>query len=290
MNEKGLKLSSGYRMPVLGLGTWQLTGKQCEEAVRKALELGYRHIDTAELYLNEKEIGRAIGGFDRSGLFLVSKVWSSNLRRGDLLKACESSLKLLGISYLDLYLIHWPSHSVPLEETMDAMGELVDKGLVRSIGISNFDTDWSKRAMVASRIPISVNQVEFHAHLYQKDLLGFCKKNRIVMTAYSPLARTEVLDDAVLRGIAESHGKTPAQVSLRWLVQHGLVVIPKSSSVEHLRENMDIFGWDLTKKEMEEIDAIRIFRRQINPILNRIPFFDSLAEKYMKWEYRRRRG
>lgn len=290
MDKKSLKLRSGYRMPVLGLGTWQLTGKLCEETVRKALELGYRHIDTAELYGNEEEIGRAIRGSDRSGLFLVSKVWASNLRRGDVLKACESSLKLLGTSYLDLYLIHWPSERIPLEETMGAMGELVDKGMVRSIGISNFDIEWSQRAMDASRIPVSVNQVEFHPHLYQRDLLEFCKRSGIVLTAYSPLAQTKVLDDEVLKGIAESHGKTPAKVSLRWLVQHGMVVIPKSSSVEHLRENMDVFGWNLSKKEMGDIDAIRVFRRQVNPVLHKIPFFDTVAEKYMKWNHWRRKG
>ncbi|MBN2330908.1 MAG: aldo/keto reductase [Candidatus Aenigmarchaeota archaeon] len=290
MDKRSLKLRSGHSIPVLGLGTWRLTGALCEKIVRQAIELGYRHIDTAELYGNEHEIGRAIKGFDRSDLFLVSKVWASNLCRGDLLKACENSLKLLGTSYLDLYLIHWPSGSVPIGETMGAMAELVDNGMVRSTGVSNFDMEWCKKALDASRIPVSVNQVEFHPHLYQGDLLDFCKGSGIVLTAYSPLARTELLDDGVLKRIAEGHGKTPAQVSLRWLVQHGMAVIPKSSSVEHLKENIDIFGWKLKKKEMDDIDAIRVFKRQVNPVLHKIPFFDTVAERYVKWNHGRRKG
>ena len=172
---------------------------------------------------------------------------------------------------------------------MGAMGELVDKGMVRSMGVSNFDIGHSRRAMEASKKPITVNQVEFHPHLYQKDLLGFCKRSGIVLTAYSPLARAEVLGDEVLRDIAERHGKTAAQVSLRWLVQHGMVVIPKSTSVEHLRENMDIFGWNLSKKEMDDIDSIGIFKRQVNPVPHKIPYFNTIAEKYVKWNHGRRK-
>lgn len=288
MDKKGIKLGSGHRIPVLGLGTWQLTGSLCEKIVRKAIELGYRHIDTAEIYGNEGDVGRAIKGFDRSDLFLVSKVWASNLRWDDVIKACEASLKLLGISYLDMYLIHWPNDRIPIEETMGAMEELVKKGMVRSIGISNYDIERSRKAIEASKEPISVNQVEFHPHLYQRDLLGFCKKNGIALTAYSPLARTKVLGDEVLKGIADGHGKTAAQVSLRWLIQHGIVVIPKSSSVEHLRENMEIFDWNLSKNEMEDIDSIKVFKRQVNLNLHNIPFFATMANKYMKWNQRRR--
>jgi diketogulonate reductase-like aldo/keto reductase len=282
MQEKAVKLESGHRMPVLGLGTWQMAGKVCEETVRKALELGYRHIDTAEAYGNQKEIGRAMKGFDRPELFLVSKAWTSNLGRDKIIRACERTLRELGTSYLDLYLIHWPNESVPISETMAGMEELVKSGMVRSIGISNFDARLTKEAMDASGIPVSVNQVEFHPHLYQKELLGFCSKHGIVVTAYCPLARGEALTDATIMEIAESHGKTPAQVSLRWLVQHGLVVIPKTVSEAHLKENMDIFGWRLSAADMKKIDSIGISKRQVNPVYTNVPFFVvRAAQKFL---------
>lgn len=277
--EKSLRLKSGHPMPVLGLGTWMLSGKRCEEVVRKALELGYTHIDTAEFYDNEEEIGRAIDGFERSELFITSKVWRTNLRLKDTITACEKTLKRLGTSYVDLYLIHWPNDGIPIAETMKAMKELVDRGMVRSVGISNFDTGRTREAIEASEIPVNVNQVEFHPHLYQKELLEFCKKNGVILTAYCPLARGDVLSDRTITEIAGRCGKTPAQVSLKWLVQHGAVVIPKSSSVEHLRDNMGIFGWQLSEGDMRRIDSIGIHKRKVNPFFTRIPLFRNVLDK-----------
>jgi diketogulonate reductase-like aldo/keto reductase len=277
-------------MPVLGLGTWRMSGHECEETVKLALEMGYRHIDTAELYMNEVEIGRAIKGFGRSKLFIVSKVWMSNLHRKDLLDSCAKSLERLGTPYVDLYLLHWPNDSIPIKETMVAMGELVDHGMARSIGISNFDIRRTQEAIDVSPVPVSVNQVEFHPYLYQSELLGFCKKHGIVLTAYCPVARGGVLDDHTLAGIAEKYGKTPAQVSLRWLVQHGTTVIPKSTNPKHLKENMDVFDWRLSKGDMEKIDSISIEKRLVNPILTKVPFFASIADKFVKWNTHRKVG
>jgi len=263
-HEKAIRLRSGFEMPVLGLGTWELTGRKCTETVKKALEMGYKHIDTAEYYGNEKETGRAISGFDRSEIFITSKVWMTHLKHDDVIKACEASLKRLGTSYLDLYLIHWPNEKISLSETMKAMEHLVKDGKVRSVGISNFDIKRTREALEVSSVPVSNNQVEFHPHLYQKGLLEFCKKSGIAITAYCPLARGKVLKDPVITGIAEKYGRTPAQVTLRWLLQKGTVVIPKASSEQHLKENMNIFGWKLKKEDESRIDSIVIKRRQID--------------------------
>ena len=279
-------MKSGYPIPVLGIGTWRMTGKQCYESVRKALEIGYRHIDTAELYANEEEIGKAIRGFDRSELFITTKVWKTNYSRNEMIKACENSLKKLGTSYVDLYLLHWPNDNFSIEETMKNLAELADRGMVRSIGLSNFSAEETKEAMAVSSKPVCNNQIEFHPHLYQKDILELCEKEGIVLTAYCPVARGEVLTDETLMEISKKYNKTPAQVSLRWIVQHGAVVIPKSTKEDHLRENMDIFDWKLSQKDMKRIDEIKIFRRQVNPIFTNIPFFIvKAAAKIMRKNY-----
>ena len=160
------ELIDGHRIPVLGLGTWNLTGQRCVSSVRMALELGYRHIDTAEMYRNQAEIGEATKAFPRSALFLTSKVWSNHLRHDDIHKACDSTLRQLGTSYLDLYLIHWPNLSVPLTETFKALRELVDQGKVKSVGVSNFDTDLMKKSLDVSGAPLTVDQVRFHPFSY----------------------------------------------------------------------------------------------------------------------------
>jgi len=252
------RLLSGYSMPVVGLGTWELLGSDCERIVREALELGYRHLDTAELYDNESEIGRAIRGFDRADLFITSKVGSASLRRNDVIRACHASLQRLGTDYLDLYLIHWPNDEVPIEETMDALQSLVEEELVRSIGVSNFDVRRLQKAMDASDVPVCNNQVEYHPYRPRRDLAGFCREHHVTVCAYSPLARGRVLRDPTLVRLGRGHGKSPAQVSLRWLLQKGAIVIPKAASAEHLRENTDLDGWELSMAEMREIDAIGV--------------------------------
>ncbi len=262
-----IKLISGYEIPVLGLGTWQLTGKKCKESVKKAIELGYRHIDTAWIYDNQEEVGEGIkeSGIKREKLFVTSKVWTDNLKYNEVLKQCEETLNQLKLNYLDLYLIHWPNKNIPLEETFRAFKELTEKGKVKSIGISNFNIERVREAKEKSKIPISINQVEYHPYLNQETLLEECKKNKITLTAYSPLARGKIFDDPILIKIATETDKKPGQVALRWLIQKGIIVIPKASSETHLKENMEIFDFKLSKEQMEDIDDIQIRRRLVNP-------------------------
>jgi 2,5-diketo-D-gluconate reductase B len=252
------KLLSGYSMPVLGLGTWRVAGVACERIVGQALELGYRHIDTAELYGNEAEIGRAIRNVERGTLFLTSKVSSANLRTNDVIRACTGSLERLGTDYLDLYLVHWPNDEIPIAETMDGMQYLVEEGMIRSMGVSNFDVGRLQAARDAAEAPVCNDQVEYHPYRPRRELPLFCREQGITLTAYCPLGKGRVVRDPALARIGQKYGKSAAQVSLRWLLQKGAVVIPKAGSVEHLRENMDMDGWELTPEDMRRIDEIGI--------------------------------
>lgn len=260
------RLPSGYEMPVLGLGTWLLTGSTCERIVSMAIQLGYRHIDTAELYGNESEIGRAIRGVDRSTLFLASKVSSAHLATSDLIQACRRSLDRLGTDYLDLYLIHWPNDAVPIEYTMEGMEYLVGERAVRSVGVSNFDVERLRDAIAASEVPICNDQVEYHPYRPRREIPEFCREHGIVLTAYCPLAKGAVLHDPVLTRIAARHGKSPAQISLRWLHQKGAVIIPKAGSIQHLEANMALDGWELSAEEMREIDSIGIEAKVVDTV------------------------
>lgn len=253
-------------MPALGLGTWELTGEKCERTVREAIKMGYRHIDTAELYGNEAEIGRAIKDTDRSQLFITSKVSNSNLRPGNLAQACEGSLDRLGTEYLDLYLVHWPNDKIPIEHTMEVMNNLVADGKVRSIGLSNFNVKLMKEAMSVSEQPISNNQVEYHPYRARREIPRFCEENGITLTAYCPLARGKVLKDPTLNEIGRKYGKSPALVSLQWLLQKGAIIIPKSGSREHLRENMDLDGWELSTEDIEAVDALSTGHQLVDTI------------------------
>jgi diketogulonate reductase-like aldo/keto reductase len=261
---KSYRLKSGYEMPVLGLGTWELKGKVCTDTVRKAIESGYRHIDTAELYENEPEIGEALKSFDREKLFITSKAASKNLGRDDLFKACQRSLSKLGTDYLDLYLMHWPNDKVPLSETLEAMQQLVDKRMIGSVGLSNFDMGRIKEALSVSSVPICNLQIEYHPFTHREKLPEFCLEEGITITAYCPLARGKVLNDPTLKKIAEKYDRTAAQVSLKWLVQKGNIVIPKASSEAHLRENMEIFDWELSEDDINSIDNIRNSQRLVD--------------------------
>ena len=253
------------RMPILGLGTWRMTGMACVSAVKKALDLGYRHIDTAEFYQNETETGRAVraSGVKRDEVFLTSKVWGDHFRHDDLVAACEASLKRLGTDYLDLYLLHYYEDSVPLDETLRAMKKLLDEGKIRNAGVSNFNEKQLQEAIEFADFKIAVNQVEFHPYLFQKELLDFCTKNNVHATAYCPVGRGVILNDPVLNQIAKHKKKTVAQVSLRWLLQHGLSVIPKASKEKHMRENMDVFEWALHGEEMNRIDCLGVKKRLV---------------------------
>lgn len=257
-------LADGNEIPRIGLGTYRLEGEECLETVETALRLGYDHIDTAEMYGNEGKVGEAIEDSNREDLFITSKVWPTNLRHDDVLTACNSSLERLGTSYLDLYLIHWPNDSIPLTETIRAMEELHDDGKIRSIGVSNFTKSQVEEAVEIAEIPITVNQVEFHPWLHQEDLLEFCEEREISIISYAPLARTQIFDDRVIQKLARKYERPPAQIALRWEIQVGVVPIPKSSSEDHLRENIQIFDWELNREDVEKINGIETEKRLVN--------------------------
>jgi len=243
-------------VPALGLGTYQLRGQACRNTVSEALEIGYRHIDTAEYYNNQREVGDAITDADvaRDEIFLTTKVWRSNLQYDQVLQSAHESLDKLGLEYVDLLLIHWPSRTVPVEKTLDAMTQLHDDGKVQHIGVSNFSASQLQEARQVSEVPIFTDQVKYHPFTGQADLVNFCIESKVMLTAYSPLAKGKVVDDETLAAIGDRYGKSASQVALRWLVQQEMVTaIPKASSREHLQQNIDIFDFELTGEEMERV-------------------------------------
>ena len=230
------KLKTGYEMPAIAYGTWDIAEENVGEKVEIALKSGYNHIDTAEGYHNEAGIGEVLENYDREELFITSKVLPSNLNYESVIKACERSLEKLGTDYLDLYLIHWPNPAISLRETLQAMKYLYDKGMIKNVGVSNFSVYQLNVALKITPVPITVNQVEFHPWLYQKDLLEVCQENDVVVEASAPLARTEVLKDETILEIADKYDKSPAQIVLKWELQKGIVPLPKSKSKGHIEE------------------------------------------------------
>lgn len=263
VNVPEIGLRDGNSIPQLGLGTYRLKGDKCRKAVAAALEFGYNHIDTAEMYENESVVGEEIQEYDRSELFITSKVWPTNLRYEEVIEACQRTLNRLDTSYVDLYLIHWPNEEIPFEETLEAMAEVHDRGWANSIGVSNFTAEQLERAIDVSDVPIVTNQVEFHPWLYQKELLEFCRENDIVITAYAPLARARFLDDETIQQLSKKYGKTPAQIILRWELQKGLVTIPGSSSRDHIEENLQVLDWELEEEDERKIDEIPVEERMV---------------------------
>lgn len=263
-----IKLKSGFSMPMIGLGTWQLQGRECVDTVKTAFQLGYRHFDTAVSYGNEEEIGEALKGTDREGVFLTSKVRPLELAYEDVIASCKQSLERLKTNYLDLLLIHWPNEEIPVNDTFLAFKKLIDQKKIRSFGVSNYTIERLNTELpLAGEIglDISVNQVEYHPGLNQEDLLDYCLDKDIALVAYSPLGRGDILAESVLGKIGQKYSKTKAQVSLRWLTQKGMAAIPKSSSRQHLQENLDIFDFSLTNEEIEAIDDLGNDQRLINP-------------------------
>ncbi len=255
-------------VPEIGLGTYRLYGKECKQIVREALVIGYRHIDTAQIYRNEKEVGDAIhaSGIDREEIFLTTKIWHTNLDHDDVLNSVEESLRDLRIPYVDLLLIHWPNDQYSLLQTFEAMLALRDQGKALNIGISNFPLSLTQTVVEDLRIPILTNQVEFHPFLEQFNLLDYSYEKEFLVTAYSPLAQGKVCENDTLTKIAAEYGKTPAQIALRWLIeQENVVAIPKASSVEHLNENLDIYDFELSDEHFEQIDALDKSIRIVNP-------------------------
>jgi 2,5-diketo-D-gluconate reductase B len=256
----------GVAVPALGLGTWMLEGEACRRAVGEALALGYRHLDTAQAYGNEAEVGRALreSAVAREEVFVTTKVWLDDLAPDRLVPSVEASLRRLGSDHVDLLLVHWPSREVPLEDTLEALEGVRRRGWTRLVGVSNFPPSLLRRALAAA--PVACDQVEYHPFLAQDALLAVCREHGALLTAYSPLARGRVLRDPVLREIAEAHGATPAQVALRWLVAHdGVAAIPKASSREHLGANLASVDLALSATERARIDGLARGQRLVSP-------------------------
>lgn len=260
--------ANGARIPALGFGTFRLEGRTAERMVTAALEIGYRHVDTAQMYGNEAEVGRAIAssGVPRREIWLTTKIWPDSFRDGDLQRAAEQSVRRLRTEP-DLLLLHWPNPGVPLAETLRALNQVKREGRTRHIGISNCTTALIRESVALSEEPLIVDQVEYHPYLGQGAVLGELVKHGMALIAYAPLAHGQVFRDQTLRRIGERHGKTPGQVTLRWLVQQeGVLAIPKSSKEDHARSNFAIFDFELSGQELAAISGLaRPDGRLINP-------------------------
>ncbi len=253
-----LALNNGVDIPQLGLGTYLSDeGPEVEQAVAQALDIGYRHIDTASFYGNEEGIGRAIAmsSVPRQEIFLTSKVWNDEQGFDETLAAVQRSLERLDTGYLDLYLVHWPRPML-MEDTWRAMEAIADAGKARAIGVSNFLPHHLDQLASFAETPPALNQVEFHPRLQSPDVVEACGARGILLEAWSPLMRGRVFDAPEIVAAASSHGRTPAQIVLRWLLQRGIVAIPKSVRPARLRENADVFDFALTEDEMAAIDAM----------------------------------
>lgn len=247
----------GFEIPQLGFGTWQLKGNDARRMVAEALRIGYRHIDTAFIYENETEVGQGIkdAGVAREDFFLTTKIWVTNLTRDALLKQAEESAERLG-STPDLLLLHWPKPQPELAETIAALNEAKDKGLTRAIGLSNYPSALWQTAQDLSPAKLVTNQVEYHPLLTINALKAKAAELGSSLTAWSPLARGKVLDEPVILEIAKKYGKTAGQVTLRWIIQQGLIAIPKTASEARARENFDIFDFALNAEEIATIAAL----------------------------------
>ncbi|ANA80672.1 2,5-didehydrogluconate reductase [Paenibacillus vortex V453] len=258
----GPTLNDGVKMPWLGLGVWKTKeGEEVIQSVKSAIAAGYRSIDTAAVYGNEEGVGQAIreSGVSRDELFITTKVWNEDQGYEKTLQAFETSRKKLGLDFIDLYLVHWPGKDKYLD-TWKALIHLQREGLVRSIGVSNFQIRHLQHIMEDTGVVPVVNQVELHPLLSQKELLGYARENHIVLEAWSPLMQGN-LDQPVLAQIAEKYGKTTAQVILRWDIQNGIIVIPKSIKDHRIRENAGIFDFELSAADMAAIDGLNQNKR-----------------------------
>ena len=256
------------RMPMLGIGTWENTNPEdCATAIETALEMGYRHIDTAQIYGNEEDVGRGIERADipREDVFLATKVWIDHLDHDGVVKSTEESLAKLGVDAVDLLYVHWPCRTYDPAETLGAFDELYETGLTDRIAISNFGLDLVDEAVETAEAPIFANQVEIHPFLPQRELVTHCREREIEVVAYSPLARGRVFESDVLAGIAGNHDASAAQVSLAWLRERGITTIPKATSADHIEDNWLSLNLELSEEEIARIDAIGERDRRVDP-------------------------
>ena len=260
-----VKLNNGVNMPILGLGTWALSGKSAYQAVLWALEIGYRLIDSASLYGNEKKIGEALKATKnlRDDIFITTKVWNSDQGYDSTLAAFDRSLKLLNLDYIDLYLIHWPVKGLR-NETWKALEKIYDNGRVRAIGVSNFTIRHLDELKATLKLIPSVNQVEFSPFLYQKELMEYCRSNKIVLEAYSPLTKAKKFSNSTLMTLGQKYSKSPAQILIRWDLQHEIVTVPKSGDKLHLIDNANVFDFSLDENDMHKLDSLNENYRTVN--------------------------
>ena len=255
-----VRLAPGVDVPQLGFGVWQVPADGAEQAVTTALEAGYRHVDTAAAYENEEGVGAALGrgGLPRGDLFVTTKVWNSDHGRDSTLRAFDASLQRLGLDVLDLYLVHWPlPRRDRYVETWEALAQLQRDGRVRAIGVSNFTETHLQRLFDESGVRPALNQVELHPYFAQEELRAFHRAHDVVTEAWSPIGQGgDLLDEPVLELLGKAHGVTPAQVVLRWHLQLGNVVIPKSVTPARIRENIDVFGFTLDDEQMTQVSAL----------------------------------
>jgi len=247
--------AGGARIPLLGLGTWELRGATCARVVEQALRLGYRHIDTAQMYNNERDVGEGLraSGVKRGDVFVTTKIWPSHFTPRDLARSARERVAQLRLSEVDLLLLHWPNPQVPLAETLGALEKAKHDGLTRHIGISNFTVALIDEALKIAKEPLVCDQFECHPFLDQSKLIAACRRHGMAVVAYSPIARGAARNNGVLKRIGAAHKKTATQVCLRFLVQQDIVVIPRTSKVERLSENAAIFDFTLSRDEMDEI-------------------------------------
>jgi diketogulonate reductase-like aldo/keto reductase len=252
--------ANGATIPVIGFGTWPMRGRQCAEAVAHALNVGYRHIDTAQGYGNETDVadGIAHAGIKRADIFITTKVRPEALREGELQASVEESLRKLRVDQVDLTLIHWPNPDVPVKEAIQALCEVKKRGLTKNIGVSNFTIKLLDEAVARASEPLATEQLEYHPFLDQTKVLAAIRRHGMATTAYCPIALGRVVGDPVIERIGKAHGKTAAQVTLRWLIQQGdVIAIPKSSHAARIEENLAVFDFSLDAAEMAEMDTLR---------------------------------
>src|ERR1700753_2309912 len=250
--------ATGAVIPAIGLGTWELRGRACSRLVEQALRFGYRHIDTAQVYENEREVAHGLraSGVKRDDVFVTTKVWTTHFAPNDLERSTKESLSKLKLAAVDLLLLHWPNPRVPLAETLGALAHVKQLGLARHIGVSNFTVALIEEAIAACPEPLVCDQVEFHPYLDQTKVREACARHDMALVAYSPVAKGRIKNDQALAAIGQAHGKTAAQVCLRWLVQQNVCAIPRTSRIERLSENIDIFDFSLDDAEMTEIAGL----------------------------------
>lgn len=274
--EKSIKLNNGVLIPQPGFGTFMTKdGEEAIQAVKWAVETGYRHIDTAAIYNNEKGVGEGIRqcGVSREELFVTSKVWNSERGYDKTLKAFDKTMDDLGLDYLDLYLIHWPANERQFgkkasklnQETWRAMEKLYEEGRIKAIGVSNFMPHHIERLMEKATVKPAVNQIEFHPGLLQKECVEFCKEQEITVEAWSPLGRGELIFDELLMGLAEKYGSTVAQLIIRWVMQHDIVPLVKSTKQTRIEENFQVFDFEISSEDMQRIDEMKPVRMGPDP-------------------------